>query len=99
MHQVPCVPSPLNVMVIGLLDFGISCIKATGSPHHFLHQTDKLHEAAAELGHLLLHLGHMLLIDLHQRFEGVAAVLDTTKTPINAFINVIFWGVSNANNQ
>lgn len=43
-------------------------------PLHFLHQTDELHEAAAEHGNLLLHLCHVMLIDLHQRFEGVAAV-------------------------
>ena len=49
------------------------------SPHHFLHQTNKLHEAAAEFGNLFLHLGHMLLVDLHQRFEGVATVLGKIK--------------------
>lgn len=43
-------------------------------PLHFLHQTDELHEAAAQLGNLLLHLGHMLLINLHQGLKGVAAV-------------------------
>ena len=63
-------------------DFGISCIKVTSSPHHFLHQTDELHEAATQLGNLFLHFGHMLLIDLHQRLEGVAAMLDKTKIPI-----------------
>lgn len=69
-----------------LLYFGISGIKATNSPHHFLHQTDELHEAAAELGNLLLHFGHMLLVDLHQRLEGVATMLDTTTIQINAFL-------------
>ncbi len=73
-------------------DFGISCVKATSGPHHFLHQTDELHEAAAELGNFLLHFGHMLLVDFHQRLESVATVLDTTTTtttpppPINTFL-------------
>lgn len=51
--------------------------KMVSSPHHFLHQADELHEAAAELGHLLPNLGHMLVINLHQRLEGVAAMLHT----------------------
>lgn len=58
----------------------ISCTKTTSCPHHFLHQTDELHEASAELGNLFLHFSHMLLVDLHQRLEGVATMLDTTKT-------------------
>lgn len=68
----------VNALATGLFHFGMSCIKATSVPHHFLHQTDELHEAAAELGNLLLHLGHVLLVDLHQRLEGVATVLHTT---------------------
>lgn len=54
----------------------------TSSPHHFLHQTDELHQAATQLGNLLLYFCYMLLVDLHQRLEGVAAMLDKTKTPI-----------------
>lgn len=69
-------------MATGPLNFGISYIEPTSSPHHFLHQTDELHQAAAQLGNLLLHFGHMLLVDLHQRLEGVASMLDTAKTPI-----------------
>lgn len=61
------------------------CIRSEqGSPHHFLHQTDKLHEAAAELADFLLHFGHMLLVDLHQRLEGVTTMLETAERRIHS---------------
>lgn len=52
--------------------------------HHFLHQADELHEASPQPGHLLLHLAHVLLVDLHQRLERVAAVLHEPKKTQNA---------------
>lgn len=45
------------------------------SSHHFLHQTDELHQTSTQLGDLLLHFGHVLLIDLHQRLERVSSML------------------------
>lgn len=50
-------------------------MKTARSSHHFLHQTDELHQAPTQLGDLLLHFGHMLLIDLHQRLERVSSML------------------------
>lgn len=61
----------LNVKVFNSFDFFLGKI----SSYNFLHEADELHQATAQLGHLLFHLQHMLVVDLHQRLEGVATML------------------------
>lgn len=43
--------------------------------YHFLNQTNELHQPAPQLSHLLVHLRHMLLVDLSQGFERMTSVL------------------------
>lgn len=50
-------------------------MKTARSTHHFLHQTDELHQASTQLGDLLLHFVHVLLVNLHQRLERMSSML------------------------